>query len=43
MGKLREEINGLKKNYWVYWKCSQEKVLKVEQNVCKLQKNFLKV
>ena len=28
MGKLREEINGLKKNYWVYWKCSQGKSFK---------------
>ena len=28
MGKLREDINGLKKNYWVYWKCSQGKSFK---------------
>ena len=42
-GKLREEINNLKKSSEFTENVLEEKVAKVEQNVCKLQGKFKKV
>ena len=43
IGKLREEINDLKKSIEFTENVLEEKVAKVEQNVCKLQGKFKKV
>ena len=42
MGKLREEINGLKKNNWVYWKCSQGKSFKSWTECLQATEKFFK-
>ena len=42
-GKLREEINDFKKSVEFTENVPEEKVAKVEQNVCKLQGKFKKV
>ena len=43
IGKLREEINDLKKSTEFTENVVEEKVAKVEQNVCQLQEKFKKV
>ena len=43
IGKLREEINDLKKSIEFTENVLEEKVAKVEQNVCELQGKFKKV
>ena len=43
IGKLREEINDLKKSIEFTENVLEEKVAKVEQNVCELQEKFNKV
>ena len=43
IGKLREEINDLKKSIEFTENVLEEKVAKVEQNVCNLQEKFKKV
>ena len=42
IGKLREEINDLKKSIEFTENVLEEKVAKVEQNVCQIQRKFKK-